>query len=243
MSAVSTTGDFSETTNCSSIAIGAQCSVAIAFTPTQTGPRSGRLSITDNIGGSPQFIALSGTGTDFALQAATGSPLSATMAPGSTATYNLAVTPLSGFTGIVALSCRGAPAGSSCTPSVAGVNVNGAAVPITVFSHHGCCRAFLSPLTVAVPGGYSRCDGASARRVDRRKKRRRFLAGWFCLALLVYVSGLVGCGGGSGGGAGASASSAPGGGTTQPSPATSMLTLSGISGTQTRTVGLTLTVQ
>ena len=91
VTAVKTTGDFSETTNCSSIAVGAQCSVAVGFTPTQTGVRSGQLSITDNVGSSPQLVALSGTGTDFALQGAAGSQLSATMTSGAAAVYNVAV--------------------------------------------------------------------------------------------------------------------------------------------------------
>jgi HYDIN/CFA65/VesB-like, Ig-like domain len=242
VTAVKTTGDFSETTNCSSIAIGAQCSVAVGFTPTQTGARSGQLSITDNVGSSPQFIALSGTGTDFALQGAAGSQLSATMASGTAAVYNVAVTPLSGFTGMVALSCTGAPAGSSCTTSAASVNVTGAAVPVTV-------SVTTTAATLAYPqsrrqhrmGGFAAVVlplGTFA--LMTGKRRRRLLSGLFCLILLVYVSGFVGCGSGNAGANVAGTSSAAGGGT---SPVTSMLTLSGVSGTQTRTVSLTLTVQ
>jgi hypothetical protein len=244
VTAVSTTGDFSETTNCSSIAIGAQCSVAVGFTPTQTGLRSGQLSITDNVGNSPQFIALSGTGTDFALQAAAGSQLSATMASGAAAIYNVAVTPLSGFTGTVAISCTGAPAGSSCTSSTASVNVTGAAVPITVsvsaaaatLSYPRSQRQHrMGALAVAVLplGAFALMAG---------KRRRRLLSGLACLVLLVYASGFVGCGGGNAG-ANVAGNSSPAGGTTQPAPVTSTLTLSGVSGTQTRTVSLTLTVQ
>jgi hypothetical protein len=242
VTAVKTAGDFSETTNCSSIAIGAQCSVAVGFTPTQTGARSGQLSITDNVGSSPQFVALSGTGTDFALQGAAGSALSATMTSGTAAVYNVAVTPLSGFTGMVALSCTGAPAGSSCTTSAASVNVTGATVPVTVSvtttaatlaypqsrrQHRmGALAAVVLPLgTFALMAG---------------KRSRRLLSGLFCLILLVYVGGFAGCGGGNAG-ANVASNSAPAGGGT--SPVTSMLTLSGVSGTQTRTVSLTLTVQ
>ena len=242
VTAVKTTGDFSETTNCSSIALGAQCSVAVGFTPTQTGVRSGQLSITDNVGSSPQFVALSGTGTDFALQGAAGSQLSATMTSGAAAVYNVAVTPLSGFTGMVALSCTGAPAGSSCTTSAASVNVTGAAVPVTVSvtttaatlaypqsrrQHRmGAFAAVVLPLgTFALMAG---------------KRRRRLLSGLFCLILLGYVGGFVGCGSGSPAANVAGNGSPAGGGT---SPVTSMLTLSGVSGTQTRTVSLTLTVQ
>jgi hypothetical protein len=243
VTAVSATGDFNETTNCSSIAIGALCSVAVGFTPTQTGPRSGRLSITDNVGSSPQIIALSGTGTDFALQAAAGSQLSATMAAGATAVYNVAVTPLSGFTGMVALSCTGAPAGSSCTPSAASVNVRGAAVPITVSVTTAAATVSypqsrrqprIGPLAVLPLGTLALIAG---------KRRRRLISGLFYLVLLVSVSAFVGCGGGNPVANVASPTSGPGGGTTQPSPVTSMLTLSGSSGTQTRTVSLTLTVQ
>jgi hypothetical protein len=245
VTAVSATGDFSETANCSSIAIGAQCSVAVGFTPTQTGSRSGQLSIADNVGGSPQLIALSGIGTDFALQAAAGSQLSATMASGATATYNVSVTPLSGFTGMVALSCTGAPAGSSCSPSVPSVKVTGAAVPITVSvttaaatlsypqsrrqQQMGVLAAVVLPL-----GAFALVAG---------KRRRGLVSGLFYLVLLVYVSSMVGCGGGNPVANVASPTSAGGGGTTQPSPVTSLLTLSGVSGTQTRTVSLTLTVQ
>jgi hypothetical protein len=245
VTAVRTTGDFSETTNCSSIAAGAQCSVAVGFTPTQTGARSGQLSITDNVGGSPQLIALSGTGTDFVLQAASGSQFSATTAAGATATYNLAVAPLSGFTGTVALSCTGAPAGSSCTPSAASVNVIGATVPITVSVTTAAAtlsypRSRRQPplgafATVVLPlGTFALMAG---------KRRRRLLSGLFCFVLLLYVSGFAGCGGGNAGPNDASSSSAPGGGTTQPAPVTSIFTLSGVSGTQTRTASLTLTIQ
>jgi hypothetical protein len=244
VSAVSATGDFNETSNCSSLAIGAQCSVTVVFTPTQTGARSGQLSITDNVGGSPQLIALSGTGTDFALQAAAGSQLSATMTSGATATYNVAVTPLSGFAGTVALSCTGAPAGSTCMPSAASVNVTGAAVPVTVSVTMTAAAALAYPhsprqrwgifATLVLPlGGFTLIAG---------KRRRRFSSGLVCFVLLVYASSFVGCGK-SGIANYASTSEAVGGGTTQPAPVTTMLTLSGVSGTQTRTVGLTLTVQ
>jgi hypothetical protein len=245
VTSVKTTGDFSEITNCSSIAIGAQCSVAVGFTPTQTGSRSGQLSIIDNAGSSPQFIALSGTGTDFALQAAQNSPLSATMAPGTTATYNIAVTPLSGFSGMVALSCTGAPTGGSCIPSATSVNVDGSAAPVTVSVTTATAAVLSYPrsprqhwmgvfATLALPlGGFTLIAG---------KRRWKFSSGLLCLVLLAYASGFVGCGK-TGVANDASTGAAAGGGTTQPSPVTNTLTLTGVSETQTRTVSLVLTVQ
>jgi len=57
-------GDFSETNTCgSSLGTGASCSVSVAFTPRATGSRIAQLSISDNGGGSPQTVSLSGTGT------------------------------------------------------------------------------------------------------------------------------------------------------------------------------------
>jgi Abnormal spindle-like microcephaly-assoc'd, ASPM-SPD-2-Hydin len=56
--------DFSQTNNCgSSLAIGASCTVNVAFTPTSTGPRMASISITDGATGSPQTVSLSGSGT------------------------------------------------------------------------------------------------------------------------------------------------------------------------------------
>jgi dienelactone hydrolase len=57
-------GDFSQTNTCgSSLAAGASCTISTTFKPTQTGPRTGAVSITDNAPGSPQMIGLQGTGT------------------------------------------------------------------------------------------------------------------------------------------------------------------------------------
>lgn len=248
VSAVSATGDFSETNNCSSIAAGGQCSVAVTFTPTQTGSRSGQLSITDNAGNSPQLIPLSGTGTDFALQAASGSQLSATMAPGATATYNIAVTPISGFSGMVALACAGSPAGSTCTPNPTSVSVNGSAAGITVSVTTATTSNLSRPLlpsptglrpfaVIVIPLG--------AFTLTVENKRRKLFLSMACLGWLLCFSVFVGCGGGgiSGSGSSGGGNSSPSGGTTQPSPVTTVLTLSGVSGTQTRTVTLTLTVQ
>jgi phospholipase C len=57
-------GDFAQTNNCgSSLAAQASCTISVTFTPTSTGSRSASVSIADNGGGSPQTVALSGTGT------------------------------------------------------------------------------------------------------------------------------------------------------------------------------------
>ena len=57
-------GDFSQANNCRSrLAAQATCTIKVTFKPTATGARSAAVTLTDNGGGSPQSIALSGTGT------------------------------------------------------------------------------------------------------------------------------------------------------------------------------------
>ncbi len=57
-------GDFSQSNNCgSSVAGKGSCTINVKFKPTATGARSGAVTVTDNGGGSPQSIPVSGTGT------------------------------------------------------------------------------------------------------------------------------------------------------------------------------------
>jgi hypothetical protein len=55
--------NFADTTTCTAtLAAGANCTISVTFTPTVVGPASAALSIADNAVGSPQTIALNGTG-------------------------------------------------------------------------------------------------------------------------------------------------------------------------------------
>lgn len=64
ISSIQISGDFAGTNTCSnSLGPGATCTFTITFTPTTAGARTGTLSINDNASGSPQTVALSGTGT------------------------------------------------------------------------------------------------------------------------------------------------------------------------------------
>jgi hypothetical protein len=55
--------DFPETNNCpASLNADASCVIRVTFGPTQTGARSATLYVSDNGGGSPQTVPLSGTG-------------------------------------------------------------------------------------------------------------------------------------------------------------------------------------
>jgi len=59
--------DFAQTNTCplspGKLSAGANCTISVTFTPSATGGRGATLSITDNAGGSPHTVSLSGTGT------------------------------------------------------------------------------------------------------------------------------------------------------------------------------------
>ena len=57
-------GDFSQTHTCGgTLGAKASCTISVTFHPSATGTRNADVSISDNGGGSPQKVPLSGTGT------------------------------------------------------------------------------------------------------------------------------------------------------------------------------------
>ncbi|HKM57037.1 MAG TPA: choice-of-anchor D domain-containing protein, partial [Isosphaeraceae bacterium] len=131
-----TSANFVQTNNCGgSVAASGSCTINVTFSPTATGPLTGTLTITDNsngVAGSTQSVALSGTGQDFSFAAASGSPTSATVAPGSSASYTLSVAGESGFNQSVSFTCTGAPSEATCTVSPNPATVGSAATNATV---------------------------------------------------------------------------------------------------------------
>jgi hypothetical protein len=69
-------GDFAEIADTcgSSVAAGGNCMIGVTFTPSAAGQRAAALSITDNAGGSPQSVNLSGTGSPDVILSWTASP-------------------------------------------------------------------------------------------------------------------------------------------------------------------------
>jgi hypothetical protein len=120
--APATASPFSETTTCgSSLAPGGNCTISVAFSPTSAGSASGDVGFFDNLRPSGTFaIPLSGTGQDFAVSS---SPGSASVSPGSTASYAISVAPQggAGFTNSVSLACSGLPSEATCSFSPATV--------------------------------------------------------------------------------------------------------------------------
>jgi Right handed beta helix region len=63
ISSITITGDFAFTSACgASLAAGATCALNVTFTPLATGLRTGAIAIASNATGSPQSVALSGSG-------------------------------------------------------------------------------------------------------------------------------------------------------------------------------------
>ena len=105
-------GEFSQTNNCTKVEPLATCTIRVQFMPTAVGGSVANLMVADNAAGSPQKVALSGTGmaaADFAIGPASGSPSSATVTAGQMASFNLAITPSGSFSGTVNLTCAVTP--------------------------------------------------------------------------------------------------------------------------------------
>ncbi len=66
ISSVSTSGDYTQTSNCGQIAAGASCAVSVIFRPNATGTRTGSLTIASNATNPTLTVALTGTGTPIA---------------------------------------------------------------------------------------------------------------------------------------------------------------------------------
>ena len=249
-------GDFAQTNTCGTgLSPKASCAISVTFTPTAGGTRNGTLTITDNAPGSPHTVALSGTGQDFTIAAASGSSTSATTAPGSPATYTLSVGGEGGMTGTVSFTCAGAPSEGTCTvspnPATAGSTPANVTVSVTTTAPSvGAPRSRpLPPVPPLLPGWKGLLMLAMALAAlawailrGNRPGARRWRAAWVPLgAGLLLTLALGGCGGGGGGGGGGGAPSNPG------TPAgTYSLTVTGTAGSGSsalsHSVKLTLTV-
>jgi len=243
-------GDFTQTNTCSgsnaTLAANANCTISVTFTPTVTGSRAASVTITDNAPGSPHSVTLTGTGTDFSLAAATGAncpaggncSASATISAGQTATYNLQITPNSGFTGTVALTCKGAPGASLCSISPASVPANGSASYAFVVTVSNTTNAMVTPPLQMPPAPTWPVASTAlalllilaAMLIQRSGLAGNHLRRFLAPALAVLLLGLVyasGCGGG--------------GPTVQP-PTNATLTITGASSGVNRSLSLGLTV-
>jgi hypothetical protein len=246
-SVVASPADFGQLSTCgNSLAPNASCAVGVFFDPTTAGTRTGSLTITDSAASSPQTVTLTGSGQDFSMAA--GSAASATVTPGQSASYSIAIAPAAGFAQSVALSCSGGPAQSTCTVSPSSIVLSGksAATAMVTVTTMASAQGPVSPRGTGRPVQYRQTPlilalswmlllMAALLSLMRRKQRFRW-APTFALAALVCLGmTLTSCGGGSGGGGG-----------TNPEAGTYTVTVTGNftsgSTTLTHTTKLTLVV-
>jgi hypothetical protein len=128
------TGDFaiaSDTCKGGTFIAGRSCTIGLIFKPKVAGIRNGTLSINDNAINTPQIVQLTGIGGDFSFVL---SPTSASVTAGSTANTLIDITPVSGYTQTVTLTCLGAITGGKCTIAPNPVPLNGSTDSIATMS-------------------------------------------------------------------------------------------------------------
>jgi F5/8 type C domain/Abnormal spindle-like microcephaly-assoc'd, ASPM-SPD-2-Hydin len=89
VSSVAASGDFSQASNCTSVAVGGSCTVTVKFTPTTGGTRTGTLTVTSNANNSPLSVGLTGSGISSSTNIAAGRPASASSANGPFVAANM----------------------------------------------------------------------------------------------------------------------------------------------------------
>jgi hypothetical protein len=235
---IATTGDFAlvagSSTCGTSLAVGAACTVQIAFAPTVAAARTGTFTVTDNAASSPQSLQLTGTGVDFAL-AANGS-MTATISAGGNAAYPLLLSSAAGVPGTVMFTCAPIPAHATCVVNPATTTL-GATTPITVTVATSVAGAELR--WPEIPGKSQMVWLALLLPVGLFGLGRRRMLRVSTFVALCCVLAVAGC----------SSSrmipqSTSGGGGTTPTPSGAYnLVVSATSAGLTRSVGLTLIVQ
>ncbi len=98
------------------VAPAATCTISVTYNPAAAGTSTATVMVADNVAGSPQAIALSGTATPGSLTlnlgAASGSSLSQTVTAGQTANYSLQISANQNVS--VSFTCTGAPTAATC---------------------------------------------------------------------------------------------------------------------------------
>lgn len=200
ISSIAASGDFAQTNNCgSTLNAGDTCTVSVTFKPTAGGTRTGSLTITDNAGGSPQTVSLTGTGSAVTM-ASPSTSLSISSAGGS-ANANIQLSSSGGYSGPVALACSVSYQGTgtvthapTCSFAPGQVTVSASSTATTTLTVN--TTAATSALLKNELFGFGGPSLAVLFFFERRPRRRlRFLA-MVALICLAAVGTTVGCGGG-----------------------------------------------
>jgi trimeric autotransporter adhesin len=138
-----------------SLAAGASCTINVLFTPQAVGARTATLLIADNATGSPQAVALSGTGvtSSVIITVAPGGSSSATTVSGGTAYYGLMISGAPGVKGTVQLGCVPSSVLITCKVIPGSVTLNGSTVEVAFAIQTFCQGATTSTGLVPPVGG------------------------------------------------------------------------------------------
>ena len=112
------------------IAPGASCTVGVTFAPQATGTQEGTVQVTANGVSTPFNVQVTGNGADFQLSVQGAS--SNTVTGGTSATYQLLLTPVGTSTGQVSFTCTGAPGASTCSTNPSNVTMTGTGATSTI---------------------------------------------------------------------------------------------------------------
>jgi Abnormal spindle-like microcephaly-assoc'd, ASPM-SPD-2-Hydin len=112
------------------VAPGASCTVGVTFNPQVTGTQDGKVQVMANGVNTPLNVPVTGDGADFQLSVQGAS--SNTVTGGSSATYQLVLTPVGASLGQVSFTCTGAPAGSTCSTNPVKVTMTGTGATSTI---------------------------------------------------------------------------------------------------------------
>ena len=112
------------------IAPGASCTVGVTFAPQVTGTQQGTVQVMASGVSTPFNLPVTGNGADFQLSVQGAS--SSTVTGGSSATYQLLLTPVGTSAGQIAFTCMGAPAGSTCATNPVNMTMTGTGATATI---------------------------------------------------------------------------------------------------------------
>lgn len=222
------------------------CKIDVQFKPGATGSMSANLTITTDTPNSTHTVALTGRGTDFVLGMASDSSNSASINPGQTAQFSLALQP-DGFSGPVSLTCSHNAMNATCAVSPTSLALDGStAVQVNASLSTTAGSSAPPPAETTPPSGNVPLPAPWAVGILAlatlvavlltTRKRRQFAFAVLLTAFLVSAA----CGGG-GGATPTPPPTVPG---TEPGTYTLKVTATHNAGSEvvTRTVDLTVTV-
>ncbi|HEX3438618.1 MAG TPA: choice-of-anchor D domain-containing protein [Pseudacidobacterium sp.] len=209
--ALASSGDFAIAANsCAAtgtLAPATSCNIALTFTPTQTGLRSGSLTVGASNLSAPFTVPLSGTGEDF--QLAVSGPTSAVIVNGQAATYQLQVVSVNGSSGALTMGCSGAPQNATCAinPSPLSFGIGGGTATVTVTTGVTSTSSSVDPVELR----WQRMSAAFAVLLPcvfwgLRKRSNLLRCGLMCLASVALLASAA-CGTSASGGSSSSGGS------------------------------------